>query len=183
MLQSTVSFFQSANNLITGLTTIEENPFRGNQLMVDSIRSGKEEGEEEVDEAEQGFIMEKIDNHIEIVPSKSPVYENLSPVGEPEENPMDIQLKALYEGEGVSPPHYDERAPVDGAESEGGDEEDEEEGFQQQNFITNDLMFTAGGPFGISENRETIDLADSAPHYQHDAEEGEEEGREAEEQF
>ena len=151
--------------------------------MIDSIKSGHEE-EEEIEEAEKGFVMEKVDKHIEFVPSKSPVYENLSPIGEPEDNPTDIQLKALYQGEGVSPPHYDEKAPLDGAESEGGDEEDEEEGFQQQNFITNDLMFTNTGPLGISENRETIDLTASKPHYLEVPyqEDGEEEELVAEEQ-
>lgn len=152
--------------------------------MVDSLRSNREEGEEEYDEAEQGFMMEKVDQEIMIVPSKTPVYDNLSPVGEPVDGPTDLQLKALYEGEGVSPPHYDERLPIDGAESEGGDEEDEEEGFHQQNFITNDLMFTQGRPFNSSENRDTIDLAASRAEYQgHNEEEGEEEQREAEEQF
>lgn len=152
--------------------------------MVDSIRSNREEGDEENDEAEQGFIMEKVDQEIMIVPSKSPVYENLSPAGEPVEGPTDLQLKALYEGEGISPPHYDERMPVDGAESEAGDEEDGDEGFHQQNFITNDLMFTQGRPFNSSENRDTIDLTASRTQYQdHHEEGGEEEHREAEEQF
>lgn len=163
---------------------MEENPFRDHQLMVDSMRSNREEGEEEVDEAEQGFIMEKIDHEIMIVPSKSPVYDNLSPAGEPVDGTTDLQLKALYEGEGVSPPHYDERLPVEGAESEGGDEEDEDEGFHQQNFITNDLIFTQGRPLNSSENRDTINFTASRAHYEdiHE-EEGEEEQREAEEQF
>lgn len=152
--------------------------------MVDSLRSNREEeGEEEIDEAEQGFIMEKVDQEIVIVPSKSPVYDNLSPAGE-SVDPTELQLKALYEGEGVSPPHYDERLPIDGAESEAGDEEEEIDDFHQQNFVSNDLMFTQARPFNSSENRDTIDLAASRANYQvHHEEEGEEEQREAEEQF
>lgn len=169
-----------------GLTnTVEENPFRDHQLMVDSIKSHKEEHEEEeMDEAERGFIMEKIDQEIAIVPSKSPLYENMTPVGEGMDEPTDHQLRVLYEGEGVSPPHYDDRAPLDGAESEGGDEEDEDEG-QQMNFITNELLFT-GGPFTSSEHRHTEGEFGSSHHHLHHAvveEEGEEEEREAEAQF
>lgn len=93
-------------------------------------------------------------------------------------------MKALYEGEGVSPPHYDERAPLDGAESEAGDEEDEEEPFQQENFVTSDMLFTQNGPLALAENRDTLDLPESTPQHQPNEEEGEEEEeREAELQF
>jgi hypothetical protein len=155
--------------------------------MVDSIKSNRDEDEEEVEEPEQGFEIEKVDQVIEIVPSRTPAYDAASPVGEPADKSADIQLKALYEGEGVSPPHYDERAPVDGAESEGGDEEDEDEGFQQQNFVSNDLVFTQGSAV-VTEHRETLDLGTSTTqHYYHQEEfyqqEGDEEEREAEGQL
>lgn len=162
--------------------------------MVDSIKSNRDEDygdvEEEAEEPDQGYQFEQVNQVIEVVPSKTPVYDSMSPVGETVDQAADIQLKALYEGEGVSPPHYDERAPVDGAESEGADEEDEEEGFQQQNFVTNDLLFTQGsGAVVTEEYRETIDLGASSTHQYYRREENyereneEEEEREAEGQM
>jgi hypothetical protein len=181
-----------ANNFITGLTnTVEENPFRGHQLIVDSINSNRDEDyeeREEVEEPEQGYEIQKVDQVIEIVPSRTPVYETISPAGEPVENSADIQLKALYEGEGVSPPHYDERGPMDGAESEAGDEEDEEEGFHQQNFVTNELLFTQTRTDFVTEHRETINLETTNTHewrstQQHMEPQDEEDQREAEGQL
>ena len=163
--------------------------------MVDSIKSNRdedyeeaeEEAEEEVDEPDQGFEFEQVDQVIEVVPSFSPIYENMSPAGEIVDQAADIQLKALYEGEGVSPPHYDERAPI-GPESEDGDEEDEDEGFQQQNFVTNDMLFMQESGAVVTEYRETLDLGTSSTQQyyrdeEHFEQKDDEEEREAEGQL
>lgn len=181
---------EPANNLITGLTnTVDENPFRDHQL-IDSIRSNRdeegeeeeEEEEEEIDEAERGFIMEKVDKHLEFAPTAGDM----------------LQQDQHFNGAGVGRPHFDER-PLDGGESEGDDEEDEEEGFQQQNFVTNEIRFTGGGEdfrtietvhttdgtIRHQEQRDTLDLTHSRTHHQDPIEEeddGEEE-KVAEEQF
>lgn len=148
---------------MTGLTnTIEENPFRDHQLMVDSIRSNREEEDEEQDEAEQGFVMEKIDSQIEIVSSRSPTYKNPKVFQMGLDLPVSHQMNVLYEGEGISPPNYDERAIIDGAESEGGDEDDDDEtAFQHQNFITQDIVFTGAMDPEYPIDRDTLDLGQS----------------------
>lgn len=169
--------------------------------MVDSLNSQRTDGEEEM-QVEGGFEIKQVDRQIEIVPSKSPVYDNLSPAGEPvHESAVDHQLKVLYQGEGVSPPHAEDQGLDDGRIDDGEEEQDklpryrigegqeesdeeEEQGVFQERFIRNDMVFTQGGTT-IVENRETLDL--SRPdhmhgHYEGDAEEGTEE-REAEEQF
>lgn len=65
-------------------------------------------------------------------------------------------LEALYDGEGVSPPRFDDRQQIleggeseaDDAEEEDEEEEEEEEAGLRHNFVSHELVFT---PDAISE--------------------------------
>lgn len=128
---------------MTGLSN--DNPFRGNQLIQDTI------GEERDDDSQdQGFYGDP--ENIQEMP--------LHPAGEDkildcgfDAEAENKNLEALYDGEGVSPPKFDERQQIleggvsEAEDAEEEDEEEEEEGLRH-NFVSHELVFT---PDAVSE--------------------------------
>jgi hypothetical protein len=137
-----------AQDLITGLS--QDNPFRGNQLIQETI------GEEPEDRTDQGFYGDPED--VQEMPDKSAEDSRVlrEDYGHINDN---RNLEVLYEGEGVSAPRFEDRQErFEGGESEADDAEEEaeeeEEELQRHNFVSNELMFTTGNLEGTLASRE-----------------------------
>jgi hypothetical protein len=125
---------------VTGLSN--DNPFRGNQLIQDTIGEERED-----DYQDQSFYGDP--ENIQEMP--------LHPASEEKLLDCDFDaeaenknLEALYDGEGVSPPRFDDRQHIhEGGESEAEDaeeedeEEEEEEAGLRHNFVSHELVFTS----------------------------------------
>lgn len=112
---------------MTGLSN--DNPFRGNQLIQDTI------GEETEDHFDTAFYGNP-ERSQEMNPATGSQAYAQDPAAEAEQH----NLEVLYDGEDIIPPRLDER---EGGESEAGDiGEEEEEEILQQNFVSQEIAFT-----------------------------------------
>lgn len=134
---------------MTGLSN--DNPFRGHQLIQDTI------GEEQEDQGDEGFYADPENiQEMPLYPATDDRILNqaLSYAA------GDKNLETLYSGEDVSPPKFEDRQQqmLEGGESEAEDGE-EEDGYQQQNFVEHELAFTPDAT--MDDNYATRDMGSS----------------------